>query len=86
MQQARELIRRAIQELGISQNEAERRAGLHVGQLSAVLGGKGVSVATAIRLRDALGVPVEAWLSDAQRSKLPSRLRKRSGRRETRAS
>lgn len=66
---ARSLIALRIREMNITQNEAERRCELPRGNLSRILAhGAGVSIETAIRIRDVLGVPVEAWALTDERA------------------
>ena len=63
---AKERLRLALKERGVSQRAAERAAGLHNGHLSVILGRNGnITVETAEKLASALDVSA-AWLLTGQ--------------------
>jgi transcriptional regulator with XRE-family HTH domain len=68
------LLAAAIEARGLGVREAARLAVVDCGALSRWLRGlRGPSVSAACRLRDALGVPVDAWRDDDRESgPLPS--------------
>ena len=59
------LLRAAIESRGLSLRDAARVARVDVGAVSRwIHGERGPSVSAACRLRDAFGVPVDAWRTD----------------------
>lgn len=58
----RRLLRQKLDRSGLSYSEAGRRARIGGGVLSRLLAGhRDPAMSTAIKIRDAFGVPIEAW-------------------------